>query len=66
MEKNNQITLEEYTKEVEEQNKFLLNEMKKHNKNSQIYKLRYMQYQTNILNMGLNLKMGTAFIGQAI
>lgn len=61
---NTQITLEEYLNEVEEQNKILLDEMSKYEKNSQIYKLKWMQYQTNILNIKMNMKFGFAFIGQ--
>lgn len=66
MENNNQITLEEYMKEVEEQNKFLLNEMKKLDKKSQIYKLRWIQYQSNLIFMNTNNKMGMVFVGQAL
>jgi len=48
---NNYITLEQYEKEVEEQNKFLLNEIAKHNINFEIYKLRCLQYQSNLKRM---------------
>ena len=66
MDNNNQTTLSEYLKEVEEQNIFLLNEMLKHPKESKIYKLRLLQYQTNLTCIKKNLKLGMVLIGPTI
>jgi hypothetical protein len=66
MDNNNQTTLEEYLKEVEEQNIFLLNEMSKHPKESKIYKLRQLQYQTNLICIKKNLELGMVLIGPTI
>jgi hypothetical protein len=63
---NNYITLEQYEKEVEEQNKFLLNEMAKHNPNSEIYKLRCLQYQSNLKCMEKNKDLGYVLFGPQI
>lgn len=60
------ITSNEYLKEVEEQNIFLLSEMSKHPKNSKIYKLRFMQYQTNIISIKMNKKLNMVLVGQII
>lgn len=60
------ITLNDYLKEVEEQNIFLLSEMSKYPKNSKIYKLRFMQYQTNIISIKMNKKLNMVVVGQII
>ena len=54
MESNSVITLKEYIKEAMEQNEYLLNEMSKLSKNSEMYKLRWIQFQTNLLNIKIN------------
>jgi hypothetical protein len=66
MEINKQITLEEYLKEVEQQNKFILEQMLKNKNNSKIYELRRVQYQTNLLNIETNKKLGYVLVGQSI
>ena len=66
MEINKQITLEEYLKEVEQQNKFILEQMLKNINNSKIYELRRVQYQTNLLNIETNKKLGYVLVGQSI
>lgn len=66
MDNNNQTTLAEYLKEVEEQNSFLLNEMSKHPKESKIYKLRQLQYQTNLICIKKNFELGMVLIGPTI
>jgi site-specific DNA-adenine methylase len=66
MDNNNQTTLAEYLKEVEEQNVFLLNEMSKYPKESKIYKLRQLQYQTNLICIKKNLELGMVLIGPTI
>lgn len=63
---NNCPSLKEYEKNVEEQNKFLLSEMMKHESNSEIYKLRCLQYQSNIICMKKNKELGYALFGPQI
>ena len=60
------ITINDYIKDLEEQNIFLLNEISKYPKNSKTYKLRFMQYQTNIINIKMNKKFNMVLAGQII
>ena len=68
MENNNQTTMSfsEYFKEVEKQNEYLLSEMEKYPKNSQMYKLRWIQYKSNIIDIKHNLAYGSVLTGQTI
>ena len=63
---NSYTTLEEYEKVVEEQNKFLLSEIEKHEPNSEIYKLRWLQYQSNLKIMKKNKDLGYPLFGPQI
>lgn len=60
------ITINDYIKDLEEQNIFLLNEISKYPNNSKTYKLRFMQYQTNIINIKMNKKINMVLAGQII
>jgi hypothetical protein len=62
----NDISLEKYNLEVIEQNKIILNELCKYDKNSKMYKLKMIQYKTNIMNMEINKKLGVVLVGQNI
>jgi len=62
----NNLSLEKYNLEVEEQNKIILNELCKYDKNSKFYKLKMIQYKTNIMNMEINKKLGVVVVGQNI
>lgn len=60
------ITLDEYLQKTEEQNKCLLNDMSKYPKNSEIYKLKLVQYQTNLMNIKINKQFGMVMAGQSL
>ena len=64
MEHENTNYFDKFEREVEEQNKNLLDEMSKLNKNSELYKLKLLQYKTNIMNIKINKNIGIALVGQ--
>lgn len=63
---NPTMSFTEYFKEVKKQNEYLLSEMEKYPKSSQMYKLRWIQYQSNIIDIKHNLAYGSVLTGQTI
>lgn len=66
MDTQNYMSLIEHELEVHEQNIRLLDRMSKCDKKSKEYKLLYMQYNTNLMTIELNKKLGCALVGQNI
>lgn len=60
------MDLKQYENEVIEQNIKLLEELSKLKKDSKIYKLKFIQLQTNIICMKTNRKIRNVLIGQHI
>jgi len=62
----NNMTLEKYELQVNEQNNALLSEMEKEVKNSASYKMKRLQYKTNLLFLEINKTCGNVLVGQEL
>lgn len=60
------MDLIQYENEAIEQNIKLLDELSKLKKDSKIYRLNFIQLQTNIICMKTNRKLGMVLVGQDI
>jgi len=62
----NNVSLKKYESEVNEQNVKLLNEMEKEVTNSKNYKMKQLQYKTNLLFLEINKKCGNVLVKQEL